>query len=123
MKNTHLSHTVLAAAAFLAGLYGSTAWSLLSRSQRVTSTPAVDATSAVNCHGLKHLPEKHLLFAACRDGIEDGRERRFGDLIHVIDPTVSKQASKQLVITLQQLGVLFPQSSVSESDIHSLMNP
>lgn len=94
MKNARLSHIGLAAAAYLAGLYGSTVWSAISRGGQGmtgTSTSELSTTAAsVHCHGLKRLPEKNLLFAACRDGIDNGRERRTVDLIHVIDPTVRK---------------------------------
>jgi hypothetical protein len=98
MKSTHLSHVVLAAVAYLAGLYGPTAWSLLSRGgeESVTATSAVSTLGAsVHCHGLRRHPERNLLFAACRDGVEDGRGRRTGDLVHIIDPKVSEEATGQ----------------------------
>lgn len=97
MKSTHLSHVVLAAVAYLAGLYGPTTWSLLSRGgeERVTATSAISTLGAsMHCHGLRRYPEKNLLFTSCRDGVEDGRGRRPSDLFHIFDPKVSERAAQ-----------------------------
>lgn len=96
-----LTYTLVALAAFLAGLYGPMLRLVVTEALDRPVNPAglLPVENMVQCEGLHQHVESNLLFAVCKDVVEGGAGWLAGqgrsqgqDFIHIIDPAVRKSS-------------------------------